>query len=102
MITIEWIKERILNNEYYYTRHADTERQNDDLSLKEIEEAVLGGHIIEHYPDTGRGESCLVAGFTRFGKPIHAVFGYRDKWPVIITVYIPRPPKFKSPYERST
>ena len=39
-------------------------------------------------------------GFTEIGKPIHIICGKRGIWLVIITVYIPRPPKFKTPYER--
>lgn len=82
------------------SEHGDQERQNDNLNLAEIEEALLTGRILEHYEDTGRGESCLVAGFTHLGKPIHLVCGARGDWLVIITIYIPGPPKFKTPYER--
>ncbi|OFZ38751.1 MAG: hypothetical protein A2504_05750 [Bdellovibrionales bacterium RIFOXYD12_FULL_39_22] len=56
--------------------------------------------IIENYEDTGRGVSCLLVGFTDDGKPIHVVCGTRNSWLVIMAVYIPTPPKFKSPYER--
>ncbi|NUO06512.1 MAG: DUF4258 domain-containing protein [Candidatus Brocadia sinica] len=56
--------------------------------------------ILEKYENTGRGESCLVAGFTNTGKPIHVVCGERGDWLVLITVYVPSPPKFKTPYER--
>jgi len=99
-ITIEWVKERISKNEYYYSRHADTERMNDDLTIAEVEAAILNGRIIEEYEDTGRGESVLAAGFSNIGKPIHAVCGGRNGWLVFITVYIPTPPKFKNVYER--
>jgi len=54
---------------YRYSRHADQERQNDDLSLLEITQALLNGRIIEQYPDSGRGEGCLVVGFTDKGTP---------------------------------
>ncbi len=50
--------------------------------------------------DDLRGASCLVVGFTNQGKPIHIVFGTKNEILVIITVYIPTPPKFKNPYER--
>lgn len=56
--------------------------------------------IIEQDEDTGRGISCLCAGFTNSGKPIHVVCGVHGKSFVIITVYIPTPPKFITPYER--
>jgi len=100
MLQIEWIVERARNNEYYFSRHGDQERQNGDLTIAEVEEAILSGRILEHYEDTGRGESCLVVGFTDEGKPIHIVCGEREEQLVVITVYIPRPPKFKTPYRR--
>lgn len=100
MFEIKWILERIRKDEYYFSKHGDQERQNDNLTIAEVEEALLGGRILEQYEDSGRGESCLVAGFTEAGKPIHIVCGRRGDWLVIITVYIPRPPKFKTPYER--
>jgi hypothetical protein len=51
-------------------------------------------------PDTGRGESCLVVGFTNRGKPVHIVCAGMGDYLVIVTLYIPMPPKFKNPYER--
>ena len=101
MLELPWIQKQVRKNQYYFTGHGDLERMNDNLAITEIEEAILTGKIIENYPDTGRGESCLIAGFTDTGKPIHAVCGIRGDWPVIITVYIPSPPKFVTPYERS-
>jgi hypothetical protein len=99
-ITIEWIRERILKNEYYYSLHADAERMNDDLTIAEVETAIVKGRIIEEYEDSGRGESALAAGFSNTGKPVHAVCGRWNDWMVLITVYIPSPPKFKNVYER--
>jgi len=97
---INWIHERVTQIEYYFSRHGDQERQNDGLTIAEVEEALLSGRILEQYKDTGRGESCLVVGFTEAGKPVHIVCGTRGDWLVVVTVYIPQPPKFKTPYER--
>lgn len=97
---IESIKAKVRDDDYFYSLHADNERQNDELSILEIEEAILNGRILEDYEDTGRGESCLIVGFSNNGKPIHIVSGYNSDRMVIITVYIPTPPKFKTPYER--
>lgn len=74
---------------------------NDRLSIREIETAIVNGRILESYPDTGRGESVLVAGFADSGTPIHIVYGRRAESGVIITVYIPGPPKFVDPFRRS-
>lgn len=101
MIKIEWIQKCVKENRYYFTKHGDSERQNDNLTIVEVEQALRSGRILEHYRDTKRGKSCLAAGFTKHGKPVHVVCGLRGDWMAVITVYIPRPPKFKTPYERS-
>jgi hypothetical protein len=101
MFEIEWIQERTRKGTYYFSKHGDQERQNDNLTIAEVEEALLAGRILEQYEDTGRGESCLIVGFTGNGKPIHIVCGRRGDGLVVITVYIPQSPKFKTPYERS-
>ena len=59
MISLDWIKHSISLQNYRYSRHADRERQNDALDLEEIEQAMLNSRILEHYADTGRGESCF-------------------------------------------
>lgn len=99
-MAIDWIKQCVVDERYRYSRHGDKERQNDNLSLLEIEQALLNGRIIEQYPDTGRGESCLLVGFTDAGAPVHVVCASMGDWLIIVTVYIPTPPKFKNPYER--
>jgi hypothetical protein len=96
----DWIAQCVVTQHYRYSRHGDAERQNDGLSLSEVEEALATGRILEQYSDTGRGESCLVAGFANGGKPIHVVCGRMNDWMVVVTVYIPTPPKFKTPFER--
>ncbi|MBM2813326.1 MAG: hypothetical protein HW421_88 [Ignavibacteria bacterium] len=97
---INYIRNKFANKEYLFTCHGDKERQNDNLLISELLDAIKNGIIIEHYEDTGRGESCLVAGFNSEGKPIHIVLGMFGDSLVIITVYIPSPPKFKNIYER--
>lgn len=68
MFDIKWIQDKLRKEEYYFSRHGDKERQNDNLTILEVEEAILSGMILEQYVDTGRGESCLIVGFTNFGK----------------------------------
>jgi len=100
MIEIERIKQAVRDKTYRYSKHGDQERQNDNLTLTEVAQALSNGRILEQYADTGRGVSCLVAGFTDSGIPIHIVCGFMGKILVIITVYIPTPPKFINPFER--
>ena len=100
-MNFEWIKNCVNKNDYYFSKHSDQERMNDNLTISDIEQAILSGKIIEDYIDDVRGESCLIAGFSDSGIPVHIVCGKRNNKPVIITVYIPKPPKFKNPFERS-
>lgn len=97
---LEIIKVRVKNKHYYFTLHGDKERQNDNLLISEVLESIDNGIIIENYEDTGRGSACLIAGHTLQGKPIHIVCGEINNQVVIITVYIPGPPKYKNIYER--
>ena len=97
---IEEIQAKIQANEYGYSHHAEIERVADGLTFAQIEEAVLNGEILEDYPDTGRGESCLIVGCSS-DIPIHVVCGWRGENIVLITVYIPTPPTFLDPWTRA-
>lgn len=97
---LTWIQERVRENAYFYSFHGDQERQNDDLTISKVVEAILSGTILESYEDTGRGPSCLVVGFTDENRPVHVVCGQRGTHMVIITVYVPGPPRFRTPFER--
>lgn len=98
---IDEIKQLIRQDDYLYSLHADIERKADNLTLMQIEEALLNGEILETYPNTGRGESCLIVGFSA-DLPIHVVCGWRGEKIVLVTVYIPQPPKFLDPWTRGT
>jgi hypothetical protein len=82
------IKAKVRANQYVYTHHAEIERRTDELAFAQIEEALLNGEILEQYPDTGRGASCLVVGFAK-NVPIHIVCGWRGEKVAFITVYVP-------------
>ena len=98
-MNIEAIKAKVRENQYVYTHHAEIARRADELTFAQVEEALLNGEILEEYPDTGRGESCLLLGFSQ-EVPIHAVCGWRGEKVALITAYIPRPPKFIDPRTR--
>lgn len=95
------IKARIRQNRYVYSVHADYERKADNLTIAHVEQALLSGTLLEDYPDTGRGESCLVVGVYE-NVPVHVVCGWRGDKIVLITVYIPRPPTFSDPWTRGS
>lgn len=93
------IKEKVGNGDFVLSAHADQEAADENITIAEICAAILNDEILEQYADTGRGESCLILGFVN-GKPVHVVCGWYGNSIVIITVYIPKPPKFKDPRTR--
>jgi len=101
LINLEWIQACVQTQSYRYSLHGERERVDDTLDFGEVEQALLSGRILEQYKNTGRGESCLVVGFTNSGKPIHIVCGRIKDEVVIITVYIPTLPKFLNPFEQA-
>jgi hypothetical protein len=93
------IKAKVRANQYAYSIHAEVERKAENLTFIQIEQALLNCEMLEQYPDTGRGESCLVLGFAN-DIPIHIVCGWRGEKLALVTVYIPRPPDFINPRMR--
>lgn len=90
-MNISFINERVKSREYDLSIHAHNERQEEKITVEDIEKVLLKGAIIEQYPNDPRGESCLVAGIVS-KKPLHVVCGKRGKRLLIVTVYIPKPP----------
>lgn len=85
------IKEKVKNREYDLSIHAHNERQEEQITIDEIEKVLLKGGIIEKYPNDPRGESCLVAGIVS-EEPLHIVCCMRGERLLIVTVYRPKPP----------
>ncbi len=97
---IDYIKAKFRAGQYRFSLHAEMEAEEEDLDIAQIVDAILNDDILEQYPDTGRGESCLLAGFSK-DTPIHAVCGCRAGYVIIVTVYIPDLPKFVDPWTRA-
>jgi hypothetical protein len=84
------------------TEHADRERENDGIEIRQLKRALLGCELLEDYPDDPRGPSSLVLGFDSEGRPVHVVCAIdKNDIVVIITVYIPSKPKWQSPKKRA-
>jgi len=74
-------------------------RKARGLTIAQVRAALLNGEILEEYPDTGRGESCLVLGLAD-EQPIHIVCARFGEKIVLVTVYVPEPPNFVDPRTR--
>ncbi|MBU0693362.1 MAG: DUF4258 domain-containing protein [Candidatus Omnitrophica bacterium] len=85
------IRERLQNNQFELSWHAEKEKQQDKITYFEIDEAIKTSEVIEDYPDDPRGNSCLALGFTYEHKPIHFVLGNLEEEKIlIITMYRPK------------
>lgn len=83
------------------TLHATQEAYAEEISPDEIRQALMNGQILENYPEHRRGSCCLVYGNTDAGRPIHVVCTSYRRPVLIITVYEPKPPKWRTPTQRS-
>ena len=88
---MSFIRDKVRNNEYDLSAHAHNERQEEQITVAEIEKALLNGDIIEKYPNDPRGESCLIV-LVVSGKSLHVVCGTRKERLLIVTVYRPKLP----------
>jgi Domain of unknown function (DUF4258) len=91
---IQRLQARVRERKYRLTSHAEREREADQITVQEIEEAVLSEdcELIEDYPADPRGHSCLILGWTGADLPIHMVCGhlYEEEF-IVITIYRPDP-----------
>ena len=99
IVDSEIIIAKVRDGNWVISSHADQEAGDESIDITEIHDAILGDEILEQYADTGRGPSCLLLGFVK-DRPIHVVCGWRSQAAVTITVYIPKPPKFRDPWTR--
>ncbi|MBI2359045.1 MAG: DUF4258 domain-containing protein [Deltaproteobacteria bacterium] len=95
------IRHLVRSGKYEFSKHAERERQADQITIMEFEEALIRCDMIEEYPDDPRGPSCLALGFAG-RRPIHAVCAVKvdPDEVLIITVYDPskRPEKWTEDY----
>ena len=102
---IDEIRTLISAGRYEVSLHAQQERLEDDLDISEIETAILAGEIIEDYPNDPRGPSCLISGKAG-NRPVHVVVGWarmggkESRALRMITIYIPKAPKWSDPRTR--
>jgi len=91
---ISFIRENVKKENYDLSMHAHQERQEEQITINEIEKILLNGDIIEMYSNDPRGKSCLVAGKIA-DIPLHIVCGKRENKLLIVTVYRPKQPTWK-------
>jgi hypothetical protein len=98
---IEIAKERVEKDHFYLSHHSQIERGKEQIKVDDIVSAIINGRELEPYPDDPRGESCLIVGQGLDSRWLHVLCGnFHEEDLLIITVYIPRLPKWVDPFTR--
>lgn len=94
-------KGKVKQDKFELSQHAQREAAAEQISVDDIKDAILTGQELEPYPNDPRGPSCLMVGQDQSGRWIHVLCGNFEKENLlIITVYLPQPPKWKDPFTR--
>jgi hypothetical protein len=89
---LDQLRSNVRANQFEFSKHAVDQTILRHITVEELEEAIVGGEIIEDYPDDKYGPSCLIFGLTRAGRALHVQCSYPSRDLVkIITVYEPDP-----------
>ena len=98
---IRSIQQLVREERIKVTLHALEEMAEESFLLDDVLDAILSGVVIEDYPEHKRGACCLIGGYTRARRSAHIVCTTAQPVLIIITVYEPRLPKWKSMTERN-
>lgn len=99
---LDGIRSRVSAGHFLASRHAVEEMNEERITLAEVREVLLsqGASVLENYPTHRRGACCLVGGKTKANRDLHVVCTSDVPTLIIITVYLPLPPKWVTPTER--
>jgi hypothetical protein len=69
------------------------------IRVAEVQSVVLGGELVEDYPDDPRRHSCLLLG-TPDERPVHVVCSPKADHLAIITAYVPDSTQWSADFRR--
>lgn len=89
-MAIKNIQDKISKGQYRFSDHVIKRMIDKSIDRREVEEAILGGEIIEEYPDDKYSPSCLIYGKTKKGRDLHVQIS-NPPTVMVITTYEPHP-----------
>ncbi|MEE0958088.1 MAG: DUF4258 domain-containing protein [Ruminococcus sp.] len=98
-LKLEELRKLYHNGSVIWTAHIHKRLIERMLNGKDIESVIMGGKIIEQYPDSFPHPSCLIAGCDRNKKPLHVVVACNNQCLTIVTAYFPTEDKFENDFE---
>jgi hypothetical protein len=88
MATIQKIRQKIIDRDYYISSHAEDEMLDDQLERSDIEHAILKGKIQRRLKKDPRGTRYRIEGPATDGRMIHVICRFKeDSSLIIVTVY---------------
>ena len=81
------------------TNHASERCRQRGILAKDIRNAVMGGEIIEQYPDDFPFPSCLICGKSSKGAVLHVCISDEGKSGKVITAYFPSAEKWNADFK---
>jgi len=88
MTTIQRIRQKVIDREYYLSSHAEEEMLDDDLERIDIENAILKGYIEKRMTQDIRGTRYRLEGPALDGRLIQVICRFKENANMIlITVY---------------
>ncbi len=88
MATLQRIRRKIIDREYYLSSHAEEEMLDDDLERADIENAILKGRVERKLTEDVRGARYRIEGPAHDGRTLHLLCRFRESANlIIITVY---------------
>jgi len=98
---LDMAQSRVRQDRFEFSQHAQREAAAEQISVDDVKQALLTGQELEPYPHDARGPSCLMVGQDEHDRWLHVLCGNFDRGNVlIITVYLPQPPKWQDPWTR--
>lgn len=88
MSTIQRIRQKILDKDYYISWHAEEEMLDDNLERDDVVTAILQGAIERKMTHDIRGTRYRIEGSAKDGRTIHVICRFKEDGNlVIITAY---------------
>ena len=97
---LERVRSQVALEAIRVTAHAQAEMVEEGITLDAVLEALVSGRILENYGEHQRGACCLIGGVTSALRSLHVVCTTARPVLIVITVYEPKPPKWRTPEMR--
>lgn len=95
-MNIETIKSLYRSDAVKFSTHCIERMHERDITYSDVTSCIMGGEVIEEYPDDFPHPSCLIFGKGADESILHVVTGSDGVNLYIITVYHPSTDKFKA------